>query len=828
MTHRERHTPEQAPVREGAWTPSGNLSASAPSPGVTSQTPVADLDCPDARPADLWTDWYHRASPIQQQEALLRALHQGIVYAHQLADLPPSAAPRRSLLSSLLNGQVKELAPLYPPALEYHDGELDRTQREAVARAVATPDVCLIQGPPGTGKSRLLAEVILQAAQRGERILFLAPTTAALDSVLERLSQHPAVCPLRCLEAEENLANLPPAIARLTLPGRLRHYREITLPAAQAVRDAAFQALNARLREQASWPQLETLAGQYEQLAERLRNLRERQKSIVAEVERLGPNALFGERWQVRERARTEALECVDGQIAGLQAELETIAAKQARLDHEWQTIRPLAEARQGWRLWTGAWWRAFLRSGLKEQMHDLEIRGAELRSARQRLEEELAAQQSKRTEIEDRYAAERQRLLDEETVRRRSELEKELAAAMREQDRVREQWRSSCAALPDEMIPAEMSRQAVAAGRAAWERLREQEAQRAAAAEQWLQTTVEGMGTLPEKLAGCANLIAATTTALPSDTASRASPLFDLLILEQAHHLTEPVFAGALRRARRWILIGEPPAEQEEVNFPGPAHKGAAAAASIPLPHRRGPDSYAPHPNLFQRLWQHLHADPNRLPFTWMRRDDRLLCRLRSVAAGHEKWIETEPVVDRPDIELRILSAPRQTPQIVEVLFPAGMDIGEAKQFLFHELEELAVQTCSRSLRWFETEEQVVLEFVCKSDSETRTIALENGLCERIARLPVNEGMDWHTCSLEFARAAGWTRQRAEEWIVERLGLRSLGRTVLLTTPYRLDPSAARSSISCSTCRKDQTTNPMNNINKDKKSRKNVRERRL
>jgi AAA domain len=51
---------------------------------------------------------------------------------------------------------------------------------------------------------------------------------------------------------------------------------------------------------------------------------------------------------------------------------------------------------------------------------------------------------------------------------------------------------------------------------------------------------------------------------------------------------------------------------------------------------------------------------------------------------------------------------------------------------------------------------------------------------------------MDWHTCALEFAREAGWTRQRAEEWVVEHLRIRSPGRTALLTVPYRLDPPLA------------------------------------
>jgi hypothetical protein len=269
----------------------------------------------------------------------------------------------------------------------------------------------------------------------------------------------------------------------------------------------------------------------------------------------------------------------------------------------------------------------------------------------------------------------------------------------------------------------------------------------------------------------------------LPSDAGeARAGipPIFDLLILEESHHVTESEFAAAARRARRWVLLGEP-----------------QAGAETAMPSRKTVRPAMLRPSFFQRLWHNLHADPHQLPFAWMQRNGRLLCRLRPFTVEQEKLIETEPVVDRPDIELRILSVPRQAPQIVEVLFPTCVGIGEAKQFLFHELEELAVQTRGRSLHWSESADAVVLELAPSVDAETVTIALEAGVRENMARLPagntpLNEGIDWHTCSLEFDRAAGWTRQRAEEWVAERLELRSIGRTVLLTVPHRLDPPLA------------------------------------
>ena len=48
--------------------------------------------------------------------------------------------------------------------------------------------ILIIQGPPGTGKSGLLKELILLAVRQGERVLLTAPTNAAVDNMVEKLS----------------------------------------------------------------------------------------------------------------------------------------------------------------------------------------------------------------------------------------------------------------------------------------------------------------------------------------------------------------------------------------------------------------------------------------------------------------------------------------------------------------------------------------------------------------------------------------------------------------------------------------------------------------
>src|SRR5579885_60177 len=171
MTQRERHASggvSDVPLKEVQ--------------GSDHTGPVAAVACaaPGLPP---WEDLFRSASPEQQQELLALARRQGVLYAHQLPPLSNGSAPpaggERPALTRLLAGQTDALEPLRVPPAPPGEAPLDDLQREAVARALATPDVCLIQGLPGTGKSHVIAEVITRAAGRGERVLLLAPNAAA-------------------------------------------------------------------------------------------------------------------------------------------------------------------------------------------------------------------------------------------------------------------------------------------------------------------------------------------------------------------------------------------------------------------------------------------------------------------------------------------------------------------------------------------------------------------------------------------------------------------------------------------------------------------------
>src|SRR5205085_8526334 len=115
------------------------------------------------------------------------------------------------------------------------------------------------QGFPGTGKSHVIAEIVTRAAERGERMLLLAPSTAAIDRVLETVGARDMVCAIRCLGRDERPESLSPAVRALTFAERARSFQEHSLECARREVEKAEERLARRRREERVWPRLEDL-----------------------------------------------------------------------------------------------------------------------------------------------------------------------------------------------------------------------------------------------------------------------------------------------------------------------------------------------------------------------------------------------------------------------------------------------------------------------------------------------------------------------------------------------------------------------------------------
>ncbi len=116
-------------------------------------------------------------------------------------DLSPDETTRRRQLSAMARSRVAKgrtgrlrdvLLGSRPlrfdpmPDVEFVT-PLNDSQRQAVRFALSARDVAVLHGPPGTGKTTTLAEVIIQAVRRGDRVLACAPSNTAVDNLLERL-----------------------------------------------------------------------------------------------------------------------------------------------------------------------------------------------------------------------------------------------------------------------------------------------------------------------------------------------------------------------------------------------------------------------------------------------------------------------------------------------------------------------------------------------------------------------------------------------------------------------------------------------------------------
>jgi len=141
---------------------------------------VADLDAGDIVDLLLGAD-----------EVTLRRLQEGVATAKR-------ATGRQARLVELLLGAAAPRATRLPDgdsatALQLSPG-LNDDQRRAALHALCADDVALIHGPPGTGKTHVVTAAVVAAVARGERVLCLCASNAAIDHLaLELLAASPTI-----------------------------------------------------------------------------------------------------------------------------------------------------------------------------------------------------------------------------------------------------------------------------------------------------------------------------------------------------------------------------------------------------------------------------------------------------------------------------------------------------------------------------------------------------------------------------------------------------------------------------------------------------------
>jgi ATP-dependent RNA/DNA helicase IGHMBP2 len=105
---------------------------------------------------------------------------------HAMAFLIKTEDKRINELKSILLGNVE--ANFSTEDTRVNVPSLNEKQNEALNLVKQACDVAIVHGPPGTGKTTTLVEAILQVLKDDEQVLVCAPSNAAVDLLIEKLS----------------------------------------------------------------------------------------------------------------------------------------------------------------------------------------------------------------------------------------------------------------------------------------------------------------------------------------------------------------------------------------------------------------------------------------------------------------------------------------------------------------------------------------------------------------------------------------------------------------------------------------------------------------
>jgi hypothetical protein len=693
-----------------------------------------------SRPAPPRTlgDTFPTLSPQQQHELLDLAGQQGYLLADQIPATPaPPADPVRPILQQALTDRLPP-APLAEP-VAVRDASLDPAQQDAVARALAAPDLFLLVGPTGTGKTRVVIEIVRQVAARGGKALLLSPDPIALDELLPTLDDLAVV---RRLAPGESADRLLPAVAGLTPGRRAATVRETLVRRAAEILAAAEARVQQADRARSTWSEWSAARQGNTALSAERQTLAAKRAAVSDDVrqEADAPGdapPFFVQRLRGVSAAHTKRVAAFEATAAELATARTAAEGRRQAADSAVRDLKPKADALQAGRWYSLAYWKAKTDGSLAARLTEAEARLAAADAELQELavrEQKLAAD---RRLTDEEHAAERARFLDTEVARRNAEfdarladLDRELTAAAAREAELLGKLRP--AGTDGAVIEAE-----VEAARKELDFARGWSAQVQSHTDELVREACETVQVVAGPVAG----IGADPT---------VSRMFDLLVIDDAHRLHEADFAAAARLARRWVLVGEP------VDLPTGRQRTAK-------------------PELFARLSASLRH------VIWTHDGPKLVCRLHPVRGADRRRLECEPVVDAPDIELRLFTPPGGDPTLAEVAFPAITAPAAAREYLHRELGEVTCEPRTRSGTWELTPAGPVLRF---APADPATFAeIGPGIREEVAGL--------ETRAVHFS--ADWTLERAKAWAAEHVGSRAGGRVATLARPYRACPGLAR-----------------------------------
>ncbi len=728
-------------------------------------TPVVDLSRV-VRPSDAGSSWL-----AGNRDRLLEFARRQSLLPRELVPTTNSSSNVnfRSFVNLARNSAGSTSLPVLPfvDPITAFDSSLDDGQVDAVARALQTPDLLLIQGLPGSGKTRVAVEIVRQAVERSIRVLIVAPDGPSTDAVLSAALPIDRLKAIRLVARHESADGLAPSLLNLT-PRRqeefwLRHL-------IQQANEFAVEARNEYERLQAIERDLQNLNKARAAHQAECDRLREQKKAIrdhaMHSAKAPGHDLEIDNLLTACREENLEFIGRIDSKQAELREERARVELAVRSSKGECEALRPLIEARQSSHFWSVAFWKALLNKSLPQSLDAIQgkVSGLEQCLADSRVHEENLQLERKNAEAE--FAAKEEALIELEIDRREREINVQI-------DGIEEQIRTldkSIALITATSNSAPIASESADDSQTSWSEQLDTSIEKAELAGHW-QTYVNAE---PEAVLrhwrGSLSLVAGPISSISAEPLFFTKP-FDLLIVYDADRFAETELLAVCQKARRWVLLGEPVATATTL-MSSPRQNGSATR---PLASR----------DLFGQLWDALHQE------TWVNEGDRLCCRLHRTSQVERRTLEREAVADRPDIELRILPNAGE-PILAEVLFPPNMLLGEAKEYLFHELGEIPCQPRIRIACWEQSDGQWRLHLNSTVSDELPPIGVDLGDGVGLRMPHLSSGHSHAAFVFTFELAQGWDRAKAEAWAIQHLLKRDGGRTCQLQNDYRHTPEIA------------------------------------
>ena len=639
-----------------------------------------------------------------------------------LASDKASADRARAWLSHLHELELSPFTPVHAIAAI----ERAPAATAAAARAAACPDLFVVHAADAALGEPVIVEVARVCA-KSERVLVLSPDPAAADRLTERLVKTHGAGVVRALAEDEN------PVRPLLLVGKSTSIALLAALAEQLPRDSAEKLAAAEHRLRAIERLIE-LAEQTAKLDREIADLNSRAGDISAEV-RSETGTSFAQKRDGLGGDSAAALGRIEGERASLLAARAELLAGLPAIREE-QAAAACAKK-------PGFFARLF-GARAHPDAHTLEKQVQSIEAEIAAIESRVAEIRAKAEGVVADLGLAREKAIEEEIAARCATFMPRLVELTARRDRIAAEAAELRRSVPD--TPATVEELCV---------LREVSTRDLLAARDHAAEVTRSPAEFARRSLLESRIVVGTPGSIGTDpvferrTAVPSSP-FDLLILDRAEDLAEPDFLNLSRLARRWVLVGD-------ARAPDPASAQLNGAV------RRGQSRNGRpiEPSFASRLAHALDREP------WGFEVDRLICRLEFVSTAERASLTREPLLDRPEIELRFVVGKDGEPLLAEVAFPGGTPIAAARSFLFHQLGEVLIRPCG-SVQWEHTATAITARWPAVEhgahSGAGEWIELEPGVREKI----VGNGLAGFTAAVAFDLSAGWDADRAAAWLAE------------------------------------------------------------